>query len=128
MTDVLFLAWRYLRYHWIKSLVLLASISLVLFLPLGLQVVVQQGAETLTSRAEATPLLIGAKGSAVDLTLGALYFREPTVDPVPYQEVTRVNQSGLAVGIPLHLRFLAGRHRIIGTTTEYFDFRGATPA
>jgi putative ABC transport system permease protein len=123
MNNILFMAWRYLRYHWIKTLVLLASISLVLFLPLGLQVIVQQGAETLTSRAASTPLLIGAKGSAVDLALGALYFREPTVDPVPYQEVTRVNQSGLATGIPLHLRFRAGDSRIIGTTTEYFEFR-----
>lgn len=128
MNDILYMAWRYLRYNWIKTLVLLASISLVLFLPFGLQVVVQQGAETLTSRAASTPLIIGARGSAVDLTLGALYFREPTVDPVPYQEVTRVNQSGLATGIPLHLRFVAGRHRIIGTTTEYFEFRGLTLA
>jgi putative ABC transport system permease protein len=128
LNDILYMAWRYLRYHWIKALVLLASISLVIFLPLGLQVVVQQGAEALTSRAASTPLLIGARGSTVDLTLGGLYFREPTVDPVPYQEVTRVNQSGLAAGIPLHLRFLAGRHRIVGTTTEYFEFRGLTPA
>ena len=58
MSDILYMAWRYLRYHWIKTLVLLASISLVLFLPLGLQVVVQQGAETLTSRAASTPLLL----------------------------------------------------------------------
>ncbi|MCP4260963.1 MAG: hypothetical protein GY774_26155 [Planctomycetes bacterium] len=128
MNDILYMAWRYLRYHWIKTLVLLVSISLVLFLPLGLQVVVQQGAETLTSRAASTPLLIGAKGSAIDLTLSGLYFRDPTVDPIPYQEVMRVNQSGLATGIPLHLRFLAGRHRIIGTTTEYFEFRGLTLA
>ncbi len=35
MTSVLYMAWRYLRYHWIKTLVLLASISLVLFLWLG---------------------------------------------------------------------------------------------
>jgi putative ABC transport system permease protein len=124
MSDVLFLAWRYLRFNWIKSLVLLASISLVLFLPLGLQVVVQQGADMLTSRAAATPLLIGAKGSAVDLTLSALYFRAPTIDPIAYREVTRVNQSGLAAGIPLQLRYLAGRQRIVGTTTDYIAFRG----
>ena len=124
MSDVLFLAWRYLRFNWIKSLVLLASISLVLFLPLGLQVVVQQGADMLTSRAAATPLLIGAKGSAVDLTLSALYFRAPTIEPIAYREVTRVNQSGLAAGIPLQLRYLAGRQRIVGTTTDYIAFRG----
>jgi putative ABC transport system permease protein len=71
-------------------------------------------------------LLVGAKDSAVDLTLSALYFREPNIDPIPYQEALRINQSGLAAGIPLHLRFNAGRHRIVGTTTEYFEFRGLT--
>ncbi|MCP3882931.1 MAG: hypothetical protein GY701_31715, partial [Sulfitobacter sp.] len=128
INDILYMAWRYLRYYWIKTLVLLASISLVLFLPLGLQVVVQQGADTLTSRAASTPLLIGARGSAVDLTLAALYFRDPSVDPVPYREVARVNRSGLAAGIPLHLRFRAGRHPIVGTTTEYFELRGLMPS
>jgi putative ABC transport system permease protein len=127
MNDILYMAWRYLKYHWIKTLVLLLSISLILFLPLGLQVVVQQGAETLTSRADSTPLLIGARGSAVDLVLGGLYFREPVVDPIPYQEVTRVNLSGLAIGIPLHLRFVADSYRIVGTTAEYFEFRGLIP-
>ncbi len=124
MSDILYMAWRYLRYHWVKTLVLLSSISLVLFLPLGLQVVVQQGAETLTLRAASTPLLIGAKGSAVDLTLSGLYFRDPIVDSIPYREVMHVNQSELAAGIPLHLRFRAGHHRIVGTTTDYFEFRG----
>lgn len=124
MSDVLFLAWRYLRFHWIKSGVMVGSISLVLFLPLGLQVVVRQGADRLTSRASATPLLVGARGSAVDLALSALYFREPTVDPIAFREVTRVNESGLATGIPLHVRFTVGRHRIVGTTIEYMAFRG----
>lgn len=128
MNDVLFFAWRYLRYHWIKSLVLLSSISLVLFLPLGLQVVVQQSAAMLTSRAAATPLLVGSKGSAVDLTLSALYFRDASAESIPYREVTRISRTGLAAAIPLHIRFVAGRHRIVGTTSEYVDFRGMTLA
>jgi len=128
MNDVLYLAWRYVRYHWIKTAVLVVSISLILFLPCGLHIVVKQGAQTLTSRAAATPLLIGAKGSAIDLTLSSLYFREPNVEPVSYSEVMRVNRSQLAAGIPLHVRFVAGRHRIVGTTTDYMDFRGMTAA
>jgi hypothetical protein len=123
MIDVLHLAWRYLRYHWIKTVILVVSISLILFVPSGLYVVVQQGTETLTARAAATPLLIGSKGSAVDLALSALYFQEPSVDPVPFRELDSVNQSGLAEGIPLHVRFVAGRNRIVGTNLEYFAFR-----
>jgi putative ABC transport system permease protein len=124
VTDVLHLAWRYVRYHWIKTAILVVSISLILFVPGGLYVIVQQGAETLTSRAAVTPLLIGSKGSAVDLALSALYFQEPSVEPVAYRERDRVDESGLAVGIPLHVRFVAGRNRIVGTTLEYIAFRG----
>jgi putative ABC transport system permease protein len=68
--------------------------------------------------------LIGAKGSAVDLTLSALYFRPPHVESIAHREVTRVDRSELARGIPLHLRFSVGRHRIVGTTLDYADFRG----
>ena len=126
MRHVIFMAWRYLGFYWGKTAVLVASISLILFVPAGLHVLVEQGAEVLTARAEATPLLIGAKGSAVDLTLSALYFRPPHVEPMPHREVTRVDGSGLARGIPLHLRFAVGRQRIVGTTLDYAEFRGLT--
>jgi putative ABC transport system permease protein len=122
--DVLYMAWRYLRFNWGKTLVLLGSISLILFLPIGLQVLVEHTAETLTERAEETPLLVGNKGSASDLTLAALYFRDPTVDPVSYGLVGEVLSTGLAKAIPLHLRFEASGKRIVGTTVEYFEFRG----
>jgi putative ABC transport system permease protein len=123
MSNVLYLAWRYLRFYWIKSFILIASISLILFVPTGFQVIVQRGSDMLTSRANDTPLLIGSKGSAIDLTLSALYFRQPTVEIVHFRELTQVNESGLAIGIPLHMRFLASGHRIVGTTLDYFDFR-----
>jgi putative ABC transport system permease protein len=124
MRHVIFMAWRYLGFYWGKTAVLVSSISLILFVPAGLHVLVEQGAEVLTARAEATPLLIGAKGSAVDLTLSALYFRPPHVEPMPHREATQVDRSSLARGIPLHLRFTAGRQRIVGTTMDYAEFRG----
>jgi putative ABC transport system permease protein len=126
MKHVIFMAWRYLGFYWGKTAVLVASISLILFVPAGLHVLVEQGADMLTARAETTPLLVGAKGSAVDLTLSALYFRPPHVESISHEEVTRVDQGGLARGIPLHLRFTVGRQRIVGTTLDYADFRGLT--
>jgi len=123
MRDVLYLAWRYLRYNRGKTAVLVASISLILFLPAGLHVVVREASRSLTARADTTPLLVGAAGSAVDLTLASLYFREPSLATIPYAEVEGVAASGLATAIPLHLRYEAGGHRIVGTTTDYLDFR-----
>jgi putative ABC transport system permease protein len=117
------MAWRYVRFHWGKTVLLVSAISLVLFLPAGLHVVVEQGGQTLTARAESTPLLIGAKGSAVDLTLSALYFRPPNLPSGEFREVHRVSRTGLAIGIPLHLRYTVREQRIVGTTMDYADFR-----
>jgi putative ABC transport system permease protein len=124
MNDVLYLAWRYLRFNRGKAAVLIGSISLILFLPAALHVVVREGARALTARADVTPLLVGAPGSAVDLTLAALYFREPSLEATSYREVERVADSGLARAIPLHLRFEVRGHRIVGTTLDYLEFRG----
>ena len=59
MKDVLYLAWRYLTYHRVKSFILVGAIALIVYLPVGLQVLVGESAKQLTARAEATPLLIG---------------------------------------------------------------------
>lgn len=120
----MYLAWRYLLFNKGKAAVLVGSISLILFLPAGLQVVVREAARALTARADATPLLVGARGSAVDLTLSALYFREASLEPIEFRQVERIAESGLATPIPLHLRFEVRGHRIVGTTLEYLDFRG----
>lgn len=124
MNEILYMAWRYIRFHWGKTVLLVSVISLVLFLPAGLHVVVDQGAEALTARAESTPLLIGAKGSAVDLTLSSLYFRPPNLSPCEFREVQEVSRTGLAIGIPLQLRYTVRNQRIVGTTMDYVDFRG----
>ena len=123
MNDILYLAWRYLRFNRGKTAVLVASISLILFLPAALQVVVREGARTLTARADSSPLLVGSAGSAVDLTLGALYFREPTLEPMVFTEVSRLAEADLATAIPLHLRYNVRGRRIVGTTLDYFEFR-----
>ena len=128
MNDVLYMAWRYVRFHWGKTVLLVSAISLVLFVPAGLYVVVEQGAQKLTARAQSTPLLIGAKGSAVDLTLSALYFRPPNLSSCEFSEVQRVSQTGLAIGIPLHLRYTVSKQRIVGTTLDYADFRSLAVA
>ena len=75
MRHVIFMAWRYLGFYWGKTAVLVASISLILFVPAGLHVLVEQGAEVLTARAEATPLLIGAKGLHLQVARARLSYR-----------------------------------------------------
>ena len=124
MKQILYLAWRYLAYHRIKTTILIVSITLIVYVPVGLRVLVGQSERELTTRAEATPLVIGAKGSPLELVLNTLYFESDVPAPMRSEEVTRVAESGLAWVIPVYTRFRARSHPIIGTTLDYFEFRG----
>jgi len=124
MKDVLFLAWRYLAHNRVKTAVLVGSIMLIVYLPVALRVLVNQSAEDLTSRADATPLLVGAKGSPLELALSSLYFESDMPELTTYTEAERVADSGLAQAIPLYVRFRVRTQPIVGTSIEYFDFRG----
>jgi len=124
MRDVLYLAWRYIAYHRIKTAILVTAIALIVFLPVGLNVLVSQSAAEMTARAENTPLLVGASGSALELVLSSLYFESAPPPAIGYDEVDRIAASGLADPLPLHVRFSARGHPIVGTVLEYFDARG----
>lgn len=122
--DVAFLGWRYLARNRVKTLLLVAAFTLVLFLPGGLALMVSQVESQLRARAEETPLLLGQAGSPLELVFNALYFTEPGVATFPYGETEEVAEDGLASVVPIYARFSAGGHRIVGTSLDYFDFRG----
>jgi len=122
MRDVLFLAWQYLVFHRLKTIILVTSIMLIVYLPTGLNGVVEQSAAHLTARAEDTPLLIGAKGSPLELALNSLYFSSEHPELIDYAEAISVTESGLADAIPLYVRFRSRNHRIVGTSLDYFSF------
>ena len=122
MRDVLFLAWRYLAHNRVKTVVLVGSIMLIVYLPVALRVLVTQSATELTSRAEATPLLVGAKGSPLELALSSLYFSADTPELTTHAEASRIASTGYAQAIPLYVRFKARSQPIVGTTLDYFDF------
>ncbi len=128
MNQILYLAWRYLAFHRLKTFILLTSITLILYLPVGLRVLVNQSSEQLTRRAEATPLVLGSKGSPLELVLNTLYFRSDFPDLMDYSESARVADTGLAPVIPMYVRYNAQGYPIVGTSFEYFDYHGLRPS
>ena len=122
MRQTLYLAWRYLAYHRLKTCILLTSITLILYLPVGLRVLVAEGSEQLTRRADATPLVLGSRGSPLELVLNTLYFRSDFPLPLGYAEAERVRESGLAMVIPINARYHAQGHPIVGVSFEYLDY------
>jgi putative ABC transport system permease protein len=122
--QALYLAWRYLAFHRLKTAILVTSISLILFIPVGLRVLVEQSSRQLTARAETTPLIAGAKGSPLELVLNTLYFASDIPEPTPYSRYLDLAATGLAVPLPMYVRFEAQGHPIVGTSLDYFEFRG----
>ncbi len=120
----LLLAWRYVAFHKVKTTILIACITLTMYLPVVVHGLVGRLQRELTARAASTPLVIGAKGSRFDLVLHALYFETTAPDTMPFSEVNKVRAGRLATPIPLHVRFRARNFPIVGTSLEYFDFRG----
>jgi putative ABC transport system permease protein len=123
MRQILYLAWCYLRFYRVRSAVLVAAVAVILFLPAALDIVVDRTSAQLMARAETTPLLLGARGSPLELSLNALYFDSEVPATAAYDQSLRVEKSGLGQAIPLYTRFRSPHGPIVGTTLDYFPFR-----
>ena len=120
MRDAIFLAWRYLRHHRLTTGVLVASITLILYLPAALQTIVASAESHFRSRADSTPLVIGPRGSALELVLASVYFDKPYPEVMRLDQLKRVEKQQLTDQlIPLHTRYTARDCLVVGTTPEY---------
>ncbi len=123
MLDSIYLAWKYIAYNRIKTAVLVTCVTLISFLPFALQLLLDESERQLMSRAVSTPLVVGAKGSALDLVMNALYFGDERPETISMESATRIWDSELALPIPLYTRFKARGFPIVGTSLDYFSFR-----
>ncbi|MEM7165289.1 MAG: hypothetical protein AAF581_07490 [Planctomycetota bacterium] len=123
MRNTLHLAMRYLRYSRGRTAILISCVALVTYLPIAVELLIRHFERELTARADATPLIVGAKGSRFDLLLNALYFHGRTPEPILFREASQIQASGLATPIPILLGNTAKSYPIVGTSLEYFSFR-----
>ena len=120
----IFLAVRHLRHHRGRTTLLLLALSLVGFLPLAVDGVVDAGERSLRSRAEATPLVAGAPGAPIDLVLSALYFRTPPERVVRFGEIDALVEGELATALPIVLGDRVKGAPLVGVDPGYVRFRG----
>ena len=126
MIDSFYIAWKCIRYNRIKTAVLVACITLITVLPFSLQLLLTESERQLMSRAVETPLVVGTKGSALDLMMNTLYFGDDVPELMTMTASDRIADTDLALPIPMYVRFKARGNPIVGTTLDYFEFRGLT--
>jgi len=123
MIDSFYVAWRYLSFNRARSLTLVACVTLIAAVPLALELLLDESQRQLLDRAETTPLVVGAKGSSLDLVMNSLYFGDTVPETIPESAVDRIAETDLAQPIPLYVRFKARGFPIVGTNLDYFEFR-----
>lgn len=117
------LAWRYVARHRAQTFLLAAALGLVLALPIAIRVVIHAAESAMRARAVSTPQIIGARGSALDLMLTALYFKRQPLPTLQARVLDEVRAAKLGTAIPLYARFQSQEAPILGTQLDYFPFR-----
>lgn len=119
----LYLGCRYLWQRRWRSLLVTLVVTLGLLLPVAIWMVVDLAEVHLRERADSTPLLLGAKGSSLELVFNGLYFSENDLPRIKLKDATDATNDGLAQSIPIYARYQAQSYTVVGTTLDYFDFR-----
>lgn len=121
--DSFYLAWKYISFNKVKTIVLVACVTLISFLPIALQLLLGESERQLMSRAVSTPLVVGTKGSSLDLVMNTIYFGDEVPELITMEASERVDIMDLALSLPLYVRFNARGNPVVGTTLDYFEFR-----
>jgi len=121
--NSLYIAYKYLMYHKIRTVILILALAIIVFVPLLLDMVVQESQAKLNARAESTPLILGEKGSSLDLAINSLYFIAKRPGDITMADIQAVDDTDMAYTIPIYTRFYAGKKRIVGTTLDYLELR-----
>lgn len=124
MRESFYLAYRYIAFHRTRTLVLILSIGIIIFLPGGLKKLISESEAQMIARAASTPLVVGARGSSTDLVINALYFKQEKTETITMNTLEKMNDTGFGYGIPMITMFSARNFPIVGTDLDYFNFRG----
>jgi len=122
--GIVHLALCSLRRRPLSSVVLVATVGVVVGLPLVIDAALGAYVETITARARATPLLVGPWGGQTDLLLDALYLRPNRRASFEHGALLRACEGVDAQAISLHLRHGAAGFPLVGTDLDYFELRG----
>ena len=123
MSGIFYLALRHIRYHALRSLTFVLVVATLITIPLLGRLLTHAAEVRMLSRAEATPLVYGAKGSALELVLAGAYFRGSLEVNATMADYRWLLSTKLAQLAPIHWAGSSATYPIIGTDIEYLSLR-----
>ncbi len=119
----IYLAFMHARSHGVQSVILTLCLLIATALPLTTSMLMSRYDQSLRDRAERTPLVAGSRGSRFDLVLATTHFRQASVVPTTMGFAMDVQDQGLGIAIPMHIRHTARGSVVVGTGYEYTTLR-----
>ena len=117
-----------LRHHPAIALLLSISLGISLAIPISGVLMISGYRAKLIERASETPFVVGALGSKVDLTLGALAFLPTELKPISTRDLEKSAENYNGLFIPMNLFFTVKDFSLVGTTSNYFTLRNLQPS
>lgn len=122
--NVLVIAWKSIRERALVSGLTMLSVALGVALMVTVLVINGIVTKVFNQSSSGYDLVVGAKGSPLQLVLNTVYYMDKPVENIPYkyyQQLTRLKSIERAIPMALGDSTADGKYRIIGTTPEYFE-------
>ncbi len=120
--NFFFMAWQYLKFRWLVSLLTIFGISTGVALVCAVLALRHESERALSRDAGLYDLVAGGKGSPLQLVLSSVYHLDSPTGNIPYKEYERIHSDPRvewAAPIGLGDNYLG--YRIIGTEKHFFD-------
>lgn len=118
------IAWKSIRQRALSSSLTALSVALGVALMVTVLVINSVVTQMFSQSATGFDLVIGAKGSPMQLVLNTIYFMDRPIENLPYKEYLKYKKhKQVEHAIPFALGDSTddGRFRIVGTIPEYFE-------
>lgn len=122
--TLLQIAWKSLRQRALASSLTALSVALGVMLMVAVLVISAVLDNTFSQRSVGYDLIIGPKGSPLQLVLSTIYHVSPPIENLPYRFYREFKKDPrVAVAIPINIGDSTeqGNFPIVGTIPEYFD-------
>lgn len=120
--SFLSMAWRYLKFRWLVSVLTITGIALGVALVCAVLALRSESERALSRDAGLYDLVAGGKGSPLQLVLASVYHLDSPPGNLPYAEYEKLQRDSRVLWVaPVGLGDNYSGYRIVGTEAQFFD-------
>ena len=120
--NFLVMAWRYLKFRWLVSLLTVLGISIGVALVCAVLALRHESERALSRDAGLYDLVAGGKGSPLQLVLSSVYHLDSPTGNLPYKVYERLRRDSRVLwAAPVGLGDNYSGYRIVGTEKHFFE-------